>query len=273
MNGFIRLPCTKNGDKIEAQLQEGGRQFAEKCIVELQSRGCDPMLLFLIRHEDLLKKTVFGREMLQFFRSQGLVGSIYDDHYFSGGFFWRMRAEANKGESAPVNARRSHFPCSERAIACAGINAINPDNFVEDYGEGGKQRAIEKLQKVQWSKPFQVRTQLPSVRTHWPSVRKHWPSVRTHLPSIRTHWPCDRSDCNPFARTQTFCFQTRGFGYSRFVIAKTFPDGLAMLKDVYAAASREQKAVQLLEHAWGDERICRALPSPSFGAFRAVVLL
>ena len=60
---------------------------------------------------------------------------------------------------------------------------------------------------------------------------------------------------------QPFCFQTRGIGPSEFVITKTFQDGLIMLRDIYMRTRSETRFefVQLLEHSWGNERVCRLL--------------
>ena len=55
---------------------------AALCYDELLSRGCDPTLLFWLRHPVLLEQSAFGGDMLAFAKEMGVPPSCFRSHEF-----------------------------------------------------------------------------------------------------------------------------------------------------------------------------------------------
>lgn len=111
-----------------------GSTICEQCIEAMKARGCDFSLLFWLRNPEILADSDIGKDLHLFFSDIGVSIDRLGDSSFRNGFFQRLREEFNRN----------------------GIKKISPDNYVVDYGTGGKERVIQKAREAKWPRPHQT---------------------------------------------------------------------------------------------------------------------
>lgn len=110
-----------------------GETAAQKCLDELQRRGCDFSILFWLRHLQSMVDTDVGDDLNLFLKDMKLPISNFANQEFRRGFFEVVRLKFN----------------------VSGLGKVNPKNFVVEMNCGGKERSIKAAKESRWPRPYQ----------------------------------------------------------------------------------------------------------------------